>query len=269
MNFFKTFTGSAVIALCAIGAIFVSGSFRAPIAHADTDASPNTAADQCGITPADVAQITAIQNNPFLSVTDETKEELALRKLLVGETIECAQEEVQVLQTNLASTTAPSDAQQLQSQLLGDLNEATEFYNNELAQLDLVGIAGTKAIAQQVLTWRAGTFLPLSENVNNFILWAQNQNLFSTAQVRMTQTERAVSFIENATPNPALQSALNDAQSSFNDAQSENAQAQTALTQNLPPDETLTFIKQSLDALSSTYQGFANVSTIISGILPQ
>ena len=135
------------------------------------------------------------------------------------------------MQTSLASTSAPGSAQQLQSQLAGDLNEATGFYNNELAQLDVVGIAGTKEIAREVLMWRAGTFLPLSENVNNFILWAQNRTLFSTAQTRMTQTQRAVSFIEGATPNPALQSALASAQSSFNDAQTENAAVERRLRQ--------------------------------------
>lgn len=228
----KTIAVSALSVLFAAGAVFVLGFFGAPVAHA-LGAAHVAAADECGITQADVAQITAIQNDPTLTYADEIKQELVLRKLLVGETIDCAQQEVQVLQVSLASTSVPSSAQQLRSQLAGDLNEATGFYNNELAKLNVVGIAGTKQIAQEVLTWRAGTFLPLSENVNNFILWAQSQDLFSTAQTRMTQTQRAVSFIEGATPDPALQTALDSAQSSFNDAQTENAAAEAALTQNL------------------------------------
>jgi hypothetical protein len=274
MHYSKAIAVSVFSILFAAGAVFISGFFGAPVAHADTAPVPVAAAavataDECGVTQTDVAQIATIQNDPTLDYTDEIKEELTLRKLLVGETIDCAQQEVQVLQTSLASTSAPSSAQSLQAQLAGDLNEATGFYNNELAQLNLVGIAGTKEIAQEVLTWRAGTFLPLSENVNNFILWAQNQDLFSTAQIRMTQTQRAVSFIEGATPNPALQSALAAAQSSFNDAQTENAAAETALTEDLSPDQTLGLIKKSLSSLSDTYDGFSNVSTIVSGILPQ
>jgi hypothetical protein len=268
MNYSKTIAVSTFFALCAVGVVFVSGFLGVPVAHAAT-ATGAAVADECGITQADVAQIAAVQNDPTLAYADEIKQELALRKLLVGETIDCAQQEVQTLQTSLASTSAPSSAQQLQSQLVGDLNEATGFYNNELAKLNVVGIAGTKEIAQEVLTWRAGTFLPLGENVNNFILWAQNKYLFSTAQTRMMQTQRAVSFIESATPNPALQTALNDAQSSFNDAQSENTAAEAALTQNLSPDQTLGLIKQSLSSLSDTYKGFSNVSTLISAILPQ
>jgi hypothetical protein len=274
MYHLKTITVSTLFTVFAAGAVFVAGLFGLSVAQAATKAhvtatTPAIAADECGITKADVAQIAAVQNDPTLAYADEIKQELVLRKLLVGETIDCAQREVQMLQANLASTSAPDSAQQLQSQLTGDLNEATGFYNNELAKLNVVGIAGTKQVAQEVLTWRAGTFLPLSENVNNFILWAQNQNLFSTAQTRMTQTQRAVSFIEGTTSNPALQTALDSAQSSFNDAQSENAAVEAALTQNLSPDQTLGLIKQSLSSLSDTYKGFSNVSTIISNILPQ
>ena len=272
MHYSKTIAVSALSALFAAGAVFVLGFLRMPVAYAAAKVTVTTAAasaDQCGITTADIAQIVAVQNDPTLAYADEIKQELVLRKLLVGETIDCAQREVQMLQASLASTSAPGSAQQLQSQLTGDLTEATGFYSNELAKLNVVGLAGTKQIAQEMLTWRAGTFLPLSENVNNFILWAQNQNLFSTAQTRMTQTQRAVSFIEGATPNPALQTALNSAQSSFNDAQTKNAAAEQALTQNLSPDQTLGLIKQSLSSLSDTYKGFSNVSTIIGNILPQ
>ena len=272
MNYLKTIAVSAFFTLFAAGAVFASGFLGMPVAHADAAVPATTAtiaADECGVTQADVAQIATVQNDPTLAYADEIKQELAVRKLLVGETIDCAQQEVQALQTSLASTSAPSSAQQLQSQLAGDLDEATGFYNNELAKLNVVGIAGTKQIAQEVLTWRAGTFLPLGENVNNFILWAQNQDLFSTAQTRMAQTQRAVSFIESATPNPALQTALASAQSSFDDAETENTAVEAALTQNLSPDQTLGLIKQSLSSLSDTYKGFSNVSTIVSGILPQ
>lgn len=259
MNRLKTIATSASFALLAAGALFFGGLFSAHTAHA---------AD-CGITAGDVAQITAIENDPALSASQEIVQELALRKQLVGETIACAVQEAQTFQATLASTTVESDAQPLQAQLLSDLSGATNYYDLELAKLNGAGIAGTESVAQEVLAWRDGTFLPLSENVNNFILWAQSQNLFDTAQERMTATQRAVAFLETASPNPALQSALDSAQSSFNDAENENASAKSALAQGLSPDQTLSLIKQSLSSLSDTYQGFFNVSTIIGTILPQ
>jgi hypothetical protein len=235
--------------------------FRAPAAHAATE---------CGITASDIDQITAIQNDASLTNAQEIDQELALRKQLVGETITCAEQEVQTLQTNLQNASSVgSDAQPLQAQFLGDLNDAGNFYALEQAKLNGAGIAGTKAVAQEVLAWREGTFTPLSENVNNFILWAQNQNLFDTANTRMTATQRAVSFLENASPNTDLQNAFDEAQASFSAAESENAAAKAALAQDLSPDQSLSLIKQSLDSLSSTYQSFFTVGNLINGILPQ
>lgn len=261
MHHLKAIATSASFAILTTGVVFLFGLAGIPAAHADT-------AD-CTITKGDIAQITAVQNDPTLTASQELSQELALRKQLVGKTITCAEQEAQTFQANLASTTVESDAQPLQAQLLSDLNGATDFYNLELTKLNTAGIAGTEAIAQEVFAWRAGTFLPQSENVNNFILWAQNQNLFDTAQARMTGTQRAVSFLESASPNPALQSAFDSAQSSFNDAENENATAKAALAQGLSPDQTLALIRQSLGSLSDTYQGFFNVSTEISSLLPQ
>lgn len=259
MNYQKSIASGFLVALFVTGTVFFLGFLRAPLAHA---------AD-CGISAGDIAQITAIQNNTALGYSDEIKQELALRKQLVGETIACAQQEVQTFQIDLASTTVETDVQPLQSQMLGNLMETYNFYNAELTKLNVVGIAGTEAIAQEVLAWHDNTFLPQSENVNNFILWTQNQNLFDTAETRMAATQSAVAFLESASPNPALQSALNTAQASLATAESENAAAKTALTENLAPDQTLLLIKQSLGSLSDAYQGFSNASTIIDGILPQ
>ncbi len=258
MNHSKVMTISAFV-LCAAGAIFILGFLHAPIAHA---------AD-CGVTTSDIAKIKAIQNDPTLSYSEEIKQELAVRKTLVGATITCAAQEVLTFQASLASTSVESAAQPLKSQLLGNLSGASNFYNLELAKLNVVGIAGSEAIAQEVLAWREGTFMPLSENVNNFILWAQNQNLFNTAETRMVSTQRAVSFLESASPNAALQTAFDGAQSSLGPAASENSAAKTALDQNLSPDQSLSLIKQSLDSLSAAYQDFFTVSTLISKILPQ
>jgi len=258
MNNAKIMTAGAVFILSAAGAIFVTAFFQVPAAHA---------AD-CTITTGDIAQITAIQNDPSLSASDELTQELAVRKTLVGETIACAQAEERTFHANLASTTVTGEAQSLQSQLLGNLNEAASFYNAELTKLNGAGIAGTEAVAQEVLAWRESSFIPLSENVNNFILWEQNQNLFSIAETRMSQTQSAVSFLESASPNADLQTALNNARTSFNNAENENTAARNALNANLSPDQSLMLIKQSLGSLSDTYQGFFNVSTLISKILP-
>ncbi len=259
MNHFpRTVIGMAAFALAAAGFVAVFGTASA---HAQ---------ESCGITAADIMQIKVIQSDPSLSPSQEVAQELSLRKQLVGQTIVCAKGEVRQLQAALAaaSTTDPV-GETVQSHLAGDLDGAGHYYDLELAKLDTAGIAGTQAIAQEVLAWRAGTFVPLSENVNNFILWAGNQGLFTTARTRMDQTQSAVSFLESATPNADLQTAFNGSLAAFDDAETANVAARTALAQNLAPGQSLALIKQSLNALAATYQDFFTVSTLIKGILPQ
>jgi len=252
MRLLKTIFVVGFFALC--GAFFLGTG----VAHADN----------CNLTPADFAEITAIQNNPTLTALDEVKQELAVRKDLVSQTIMCAQADVATLQSSLnAATTTTSDAANLQTALSGKLDDANNFYNLELTKLNGAGISGTESIAKDVLAWREGSYEPLAGEVNNFILWSENQSLFATAENRMQQTEQTVSFLEGASGNTDLQNAFSAAQTSFNAAEAENTQAQNALTQFLPADQSLALIQQSLNSLSETYQQFFALSTIVNNLL--
>lgn len=224
--------------------------------------------DACALSPADFAKITAIQNDASLNANEEMAQELAVRKQLTGKTLTCAQAEVVTLQETLASATTTADTKDIQSQLLSDLTDATNFYNIETVKLSGAGISGSKAIAREIIAWRAGTFVPLEGKINNYLLWTQNQSLFDTAQSRMDQTQRAVAFMESASANSDLQNAFNDAYASFQSAKQENSSARNALEQSLPPGQSLAFIKQSLDSLSDTYQKFFAVSDVIKKLLP-
>lgn len=249
------------------GAVFILGMAAVPSAHAATKTNAS-----CGITPADIAQITAVQNDPTLNASDEIRKELAVRRSLVSSTIACAEQDAKALKEALASTTVPAGdgaIGELQSQFLADIDQALAYYNSESAKLNLVGIIGTEQISQETLSWRESSYASLKENADDLMLWVANQSLFNTAQTRMAQTQRAVSFIESATPNADLQSALATAQTDMGNATAENQQARSALVNGFAPDQSLATIKQSLDSLSATYQDFFAISTIINGILPQ
>lgn len=246
-----------------------SSSSTASTASASSPA-PAQAADTCGVTTDDIAQIVAVQNDPSLSASQEVVAELALRKTLVSKVIACAQGETASLRKALAGVhTSGNAAQGIQSQLQGRVADADHFYAIELSKLNDAGIAGTEGIAGEVLAWRGGTYGPLAGQVGDFILWNANQPLFTVAQTRMDQTQQAVSFLEGASANAALQQAFNDAYASFQSAKQENAAAEQALQQSLPPDQTLALIKQSLADLQTTYQKFFAVSGIIQTLLPQ
>jgi hypothetical protein len=55
---------------------------------------------------------------------------------------------------------------------------------------------------------------------------------------------------------------------SLKTAEDQNTDAENAFARSLPPDQTLLFIKQSLDSLSSTYQQFFDISSLIQSLLP-
>lgn len=276
------FQKSMMLALAAVAVAGVAGA-AGGVAHAATlaeaatsssavsvPAAPSVPADTCGVTTDDVAQIAAVRNNPSLSASQEVVQELALRKQLVERVISCAQGQIAALRTELnAVTTTDDSARSLQSQLAGRLNDADNFYSLQLGKLDDSGIAGTEAVASDVLSWRTGTYGPLAGRVNDFVLWAGNQSLFATAQARMDQTQQAVSFLENASANTNLQSAFNSAYASFESAKQDNDAAKAALQQSLSPDQALDLIKQSLSDLQATYQQFFTVSGIIQTLLPQ
>jgi hypothetical protein len=225
------------------------------------------AQDDCAISTSDVAVISAIQTDPTLSYNDEITKELAARKQLLSKTIACAKNEVTSLQAEVNAVSVASTDQSMQAQLLGQINDAENYYDIELQKLNGSGIRGSELIAQEILSWRASTYTELSSNVDNFVLWSQNQSLFQTASSRMAQITPMVSFLAQAN-NSDLAAAFSAAQTSFNNAQSENAAARNALVQSLAPDPTLALIKQSLQSLSDTYQKFFDVSTIIQALLP-
>jgi hypothetical protein len=255
MRSFKT----VIIAVSFVALSAAALAFHVGVARAD---------DTCALTAADFDKIAAVQSDPSLTANQEMAQELAVRKQLLTQTITCAQAEVLLLQNTLTSATSTDGTKNIQSRLLSDLNDAANFYNIESVKLNGAGIWGTKTIAREIIAWRAGTYVPLEGEINNYLLWTQNQPLFATAQSRMDDTQQAVSFLESSSANSDLQNAFNAAYASFQTAKTENAGAKNALAQSLSPDQSLALIKQSLDSLSDTYQGFFAVSKAIKAILP-
>jgi hypothetical protein len=250
-------------------AIIIAGFFAALAGVGFGVSAVHAATGDCTINVADIQAIKDIQNDRTLSYNDEIQKELAARKQLVSKTINCAKADAQALRDILNKSAVPDNMTQTQSQLSDRLGDAMNFYDLELGKLNDAGIAGSESVAKDVLTWRQGTYAPLAGTVSNLILWSQNQVLFRTAQSRMNQTQRAVSFIESAAGNDDLQKAFAGATAAFQSAEQANTTAQNLITQLASPDQSGAAIKQSLQALSDTYQKLFDVSTLITTLLPQ
>jgi hypothetical protein len=254
------------------GAVVLGLGATSAVTYADTvnTASAASPTDICSITPADIAALQTIQNNPNLSPSDELSQELALRKQLLNTTISCAISEATALKAAINAANPDQNGQAIQAALSGKADDAITFYNIEAAKVNDAGIRATEAIAKEIAAWRDANYAPLEGDANNFLLWSDNQPLFDTAQNRLTQTERVVSFVENAGAGNAgaLATALSASQSAFSAAADTNAAADTSLAQLQPPSQSLALIQQSLQSLADAYQKFTDLNTLLQTLLP-
>ncbi len=244
--------------------------FGSRAAHATVILTANATTatpDPCALTPTDFNKIAAIQNDPTLSYTDEIRAELTLRKQLLKTTITCALNDAQALQATLAKLTVDPSFQNMQLQLSENLAGTIDYYNLELGKIPDAGVRGTQTVAKDILAWRESNYAPLAANVSNFILWSQNQSLFSAAANRLAQVSQlaqSVPFSGNAD----LQADLQAATASLKAAQDANAAAKSALAHLTYPDPSLGYIQQSLAALSDTYQHFFDIASLVQTLLP-
>jgi hypothetical protein len=233
------------------------------IAHAQTSATTN-----CAISIADFDALAAIQNNPNLSATDELTQELAFRKKLLTRTLTCAKQDAKTLKGKVDTIMTTGSATTIQSVFDTKIGDALKFYDLQSGLVNDAGIRGTQLIAQNISAWRMANYAPLEGQMKNFILWSSSQNLFNTAEDRLTKTQRVVSLIETATPNPDLQAQLDMVRSSLADTKSKNQDAFNALQQFLPADQSFALIADSLQSLANTYQKFADLNAMIQKVLP-
>jgi hypothetical protein len=244
-----------------------------PLAHAGatttlSEMSPSVNVPACGITSSDLSIIQTIQNDPTLDYSSELQQELAARRQLLTKIILCAKTDALQQQTDLMSATVDPSFQTLKNQWLSKLSDAITYYDLQLGKVNNAGVSGTEAIAKEVLLWRGSNYVPLAENVSDFIIWSKNQTFFTTAESRLAQIKNLVSsplFSENLD----VQNDFGEAAASLTTAESENLSAKNAFAESLSPEESLNFIGQSLVALSSTYQHFFDVGNLIQSLLPQ
>ncbi len=228
---------------------------------------PVLAADapqQCTLSQDKFDELAAIQNDSSLDYLTEMKKELAVRKELLGETMDCAIEEVTSVKTDLSGVTVSDPAiQHLESQLMSQLDNAENYLTLQKSKINDLGLQGSKDFAKVIGEWRDGNYKPAAQNANNLIIWANNQALFQSAQTRINQVSATMALLK-IVDNDEIQNLWNEAQVNFGSALKENETAETDLGTFAPPDESSNHIKSSLDFLSSTYKNLLDISGMIS-----
>ena len=229
--------------------------------------APQTAKaeDICDLSTKYKAYTEAAKENNYSE--EGLAKELSARKDLLSGSIDCAKLDVDSLKESLSKS--PEDvSSDLRNGLLNSLEEASKYYNQKQSTLDALGIQGLKDTAKSIYNWRENNFSVLAKRIKNYLVWEENQDIFTKTEDRLKQINSLVSSLKMI-EDPSLQNALSKASGNLLNARDENNKAKSSLERNLNSDEVLSLMKKSLEYLSNTYGNFLEISDYIGRIIPR
>ena len=172
------------LSLGAIFALFftiVPASFQRVFA---ADSAPS-----CNLSQDKFDAIKNIENDTSLAYLQKIKDELAIRKQLLTETVDCAISEAEYAKAGVDGISSKDlDVLKLRSQYSGQLNDAVDYYKLQESKISDLGLQGSKDFAANLAGWRASNYEPLAERANNLILsynrpataWARSNRQWSS-----------------------------------------------------------------------------------------
>ncbi len=249
------------------GAAFLA--FAALVAMASS-LRPASAAEKldCAFGPR-LDAIEAVRADSSLDSLSAIRAELGLRKDLLHSITSCGAAEVRSLKNKFETTNIPGDATAPRNQALSRLGDAISYYDAQDAKIDGVGLRSSQDLARELREWRRQVYTPLAEQTLNIIVWSKNQELFAATRNRFADIERTVSRLK-LTENEDIARLFATAREKLEAAEVANVSARAALERTPTLDgDTLSPIKQSLEALSATYKSFFDLSEAAKDILPR
>ncbi len=240
----------------------IAGIFFVALVFVAAAATPAIAADtlRCVLSQDKLDELTAIQNDTSLDYLTEIKLELAIRKQLLGQTMDCAIMEVENIKADLSDVTVNDPLMQnLKNRLMGQLDNAGNYFALQKSKINDLGLRGSKDFAKDINEWRDGNYKPTAKNVNSLLVWTNNRGLFQSAETRINQISKTMTLLKIVS-NDEIQNLWNEAQTNFGNALKENAAAKTSLGEFAPSEESSGHIKSSLDYLSLAYKNFLNLA---------
>jgi hypothetical protein len=196
------------------------------------------------------------------------KAELAVRKTVLKDTIDCSIQEVKTLQASVKALD-PKDKEivTVRDRFAARLQDAIDHYADLGPKIDDLGLKGSKDMARSLIDWRNGSYLPIADEAGNVVIWTRNQPLFDTAQNRLNQIGqnlRTLKLFES----DDVKALYEKSQANLEKAVELNKIARAALIEDLPVEETTPKIKASLEGLSATYKSFLGLSDAAKKLLP-
>jgi hypothetical protein len=225
-----------------------------------------SAAVKCDLTAQANALAEARKKNDGTSAG--IKGELAVRKTVLKDTIDCSSQEVKTLQASVkALDPKDEDILTVRDRFASRLQDAIDHYAELTGKIDDLGLRGSRDMARNLIDWRTGSYLPIADEAGNVVIWTRNQPLFDTAQNRLNQigqTLRTLKLFES----DDVKALYEKSQANLEKALELNAIARSALVEDLPAEVTTPKIKASLEGLSATYKNFFELSEAAKKLLP-
>lgn len=227
----------------------------------------NAATDKNCNLKGQLDELTSIKNQDADYFT-ALKAELKVRKNILKTTVRCGIEEVDAPKAKVQDLNlSDNDIKNLQIQFIAQLEDAVSYYRNQEGKIDTLGLKGTQDFAANLRSWRLHNERPLFDRIANFLMWVKNQDLMQATERRIASIQKTVEALK-LVDNSDIQKSFNDAKSNFQKAQEDNARAKESIQAFADPDESLKYIKGSLDDLSAVYQNFFDLSDEVNKILP-
>jgi hypothetical protein len=254
-------------------------------AQETVNSSTNTQTNQ------NILQKTLKTIEDLVSIKDEENESLAFRIKTFKQVIELAIVEAKELKIKILSLDKLNDKElNWQKEQIEKLNAVIEFYENEqkiLSEQELITLEWIKNEAQNFKEWRENNYLPLTEEITNFLLIQQQQKAIETAQERLKKINRDLQLLKKGEfKNTKLLSDLfTKAEITLNESVKLNKKAINVFWENQkenqkkliitnttttssstalsPPLFIRDLVKESLNKIKETYQIFIEMSKLV------
>lgn len=218
------------------------------------------------------ARISALQETQKAPVQDYlqgVRKELVARKALLAEIYSCGNAEAHALQNTLQSIPLNDTAMVRTKQKLHNaLDDVIKFYETQTSVIAQLGIGGTQDAAKNLKTWRASNFEPLVQETARLALWIKQQGIIDTAKNRFTQIKTTLQRLK-LDDNEDVLPLLTQANEHLQAASTAHNAAKNILAEGMFSDQSLPFLKESLDALAAAYQNFFEISESVNKVLPR
>lgn len=176
-----------------IPALLILLSIQAPHAIA-AEISPATASVK-----ESVNELVTVRDNDMLTTEEKAQQELDARKKVIGEVLSLSITEVKNLEKDLKSLSLKKDSREegMRTAFMTAFSAYTAYFNQEKTKNDsITTIAESKALAQEIKTYREEIYNKQTQIIVEFVLLFRSEQALATTQARYEKIAADIANLE-------------------------------------------------------------------------